>query len=357
MKSILFYGETSRGAVHGVSISNDLFIEGISDKFSVDCLEEKSDLAEHNQVSRGKLIGFLYVLMRILFKVRGCEYTYFYSVISLSNMGAIKSLLVLYSIKLRYWRINVVTHVHRGDLDKKVNGSLFFRFLVKRVFSASDNVLLISEKQTKRFNAINYLGCSNYRYICNSIELSDGSCSSVVGLSQAKTSYIYLSNYIIEKGILDLLSVWRAMEQGMTLKCYGGDSSELNLNGLISEYGSDVIQFNSAVSGTAKTNALLSAKALILPSLNEGAPLVILEAMSLGVPVIASKVGFIAEMLGEDYPFFFEAANLESMKASVLKFEALSDDRKLELGESLKEKFNLNFSREKRISDYLKVFI
>ena len=51
-------------------------------------------------------------------------------------------------------------------------------------------------------------------------------------------------------------------------------------------------------------NEISKSDIFILPSLSEGMPYVILEAIILNVPVICTKVGYISEILGENYPFY-----------------------------------------------------
>ena len=46
-------------------------------------------------------------------------------------------------------------------------------------------------------------------------------------------------------------------------------------------------------------DALASSKCLILPSYGEGYPLVILESLSQGIPVLATDVGGIPDLLGD----------------------------------------------------------
>jgi glycosyltransferase involved in cell wall biosynthesis len=55
-----------------------------------------------------------------------------------------------------------------------------------------------------------------------------------------------------------------------------------------------------------------------LPSYNEGLPLVLLESIYLGKPIIISKVGYIEEVLGVDYELYCEPQSVDSL---ILTFE------------------------------------
>ncbi|MCV9967815.1 glycosyltransferase [Pararhizobium sp. BT-229] len=73
-------------------------------------------------------------------------------------------------------------------------------------------------------------------------------------------------------------------------------STELNLN--------DAVRFLGHRSDVADIMAI--ADLFVLPSRFEGLPLVVLEAMSLGVPVVATRIGGTIEALGETHAYFAE---------------------------------------------------
>ncbi|WFS25090.1 MULTISPECIES: glycosyltransferase [Rhizobium] len=81
----------------------------------------------------------------------------------------------------------------------------------------------------------------------------------------------------------------------------------------------------------------------VLPSRFEGLPLAVLEAMSLGIPVAATRVGGTVEALGEHHELFATAGDPISL-AAVIK-AALSDpDRAARTGGAGRARFATNFS-------------
>jgi glycosyltransferase involved in cell wall biosynthesis len=63
-----------------------------------------------------------------------------------------------------------------------------------------------------------------------------------------------------------------------------------------------------------------SADLFILPSLKEAFGLVILEAMQANLPIIASLVGGIPEILGNNYPFLTEPNNADQLAEKIQKY-------------------------------------
>jgi glycosyltransferase involved in cell wall biosynthesis len=63
---------------------------------------------------------------------------------------------------------------------------------------------------------------------------------------------------------------------------------------------------------------LLSADLFVLPSLWEGTPLSISEAMALGCPIVATDVGGVSEMLNRNEAWLVEPEDTESLQRSIL---------------------------------------
>ena len=98
------------------------------------------------------------------------------------------------------------------------------------------------------------------------------------------------------------------------------------------------------------------ADALLMPSLHEGLPYTLLEAMSLGTPVLAARVGGLAEALvHERTALLFEPASEAAIAAAVAR---LHSDRALarSLATNAREECARRFSADAMAERYLELF-
>jgi glycosyltransferase involved in cell wall biosynthesis len=114
----------------------------------------------------------------------------------------------------------------------------------------------------------------------------------------AVTNLLFLGNLQPRKGLPDLLHALadpclRRFDWCLTVAGAGDTAS---LRRLAWTLGIDArLSFTGWLDRDATTYLLTQASALVLPSHAEGLPLVLLEAASLGVPIVATRVGAIPE--------------------------------------------------------------
>lgn len=94
---------------------------------------------------------------------------------------------------------------------------------------------------------------------------------------------------------------------------------------------------------------------LVIPSLSEGLPRVILEAMALGKPVVASRVGGIPDLVKDgENGFLFEVGNVEQL-AKKLRTLLSNKEMAVEMGKCGRELIQSQFSNEKYVANYLQM--
>ncbi len=121
-----------------------------------------------------------------------------------------------------------------------------------------------------------------------------------VGIAKGDpTHYLYLGRLTEQKGVRNLLSSYQASQRKYPLVVAGTGPLRENLE---RDYRAENVKFVGAVSGEQKDRLFSNAAALIVPSKrtvsgrSEGTPTVVLEALSRGVPVIASATGGLVEL-------------------------------------------------------------
>lgn len=126
-------------------------------------------------------------------------------------------------------------------------------------------------------------------------------CTSVVKAeNDTASSVLFLGRLEKEKGFHDLLlAVARIRDRvpGFRLVCGGtGNASEVK-RWIESAGVGDLVELRGWVSGVAKQACFERAAMLVLPSYIENFPMVIIEAMAAGLPVVATAVGGVPDVI------------------------------------------------------------
>ena len=316
-KSILFFGELPPKTIHGVSISNKINIDVLKTVHSLVLIEEYSALKYHNKPSLSKTISFFKALLSFFVEIFKRRFDVFYGVVYLSLFGILKNFLLLILFKSVNPNSKVILHFHRSDFN------IFYKsFINKLLFKAINRLttkfIVISQKQ---FDDLPINFCKK-EVLLNSVD-EHSLQSFKIKQSSKMLNLVFLGNYSHEKGFFDVIDGIKLFNKNNSIKvslnCYGDflyqkDSME------IQNITDENIQINNVIYGIEKYQMLQNADLLIAPSYNEGMPLVILESMYLGLPILTSKVGYIAEALGEDYPLFCQAGDLNSIINGIKNF-------------------------------------
>jgi glycosyltransferase involved in cell wall biosynthesis len=348
IRKLLFFGELPPGSIHGIAISNRMNLDLLGKYYKIDIIEEISDLSDHDKTTARKFIRAIKNNFRILIKSARLQYDYFYLVFSLSTFGSFKTLFAIINFRI-FNRGKVVLHIHRGDFFSRFQKKKINRFITKLIVRLTHKFIVLSETQKKEFDDFFNKKC----YVLNNaveVEIKPEI------KQQNHTSFIYVSNYLIDKGIIDLLEVFSQVTRQnakVTLNTFGSFSDK-KLKETIFNYSSANIRINEAISGIDKFNQIANSSCLILPSWNEGQPIVLLEAMSVGTPVISTSVGLIPEILGDNYPYLYTAGDRNSLKMKIIEFIENEDSNII--SEELLSRYNRLFSKQQHAESLFKIF-
>jgi predicted dehydrogenase/glycosyltransferase involved in cell wall biosynthesis/NADPH:quinone reductase-like Zn-dependent oxidoreductase len=131
----------------------------------------------------------------------------------------------------------------------------------------------------------------------------------------------------------------------VVLLLVGSGEEQSRIEALVDALGlGDHVRFLGHRADVADLMAI--ADLFVLPSLFEGLPLAVLEAMSLGVPVVATRIGGTIEAVGDHHAFFAEPGSPASLSAVI--GEALSEPtRRQAASQAGRERFEQEFSAER----------
>ena len=350
--NIIFFGELPENIIHGISISNEINIDILSEYFNVIKIHEVTNMNEHSKFTFSKSYNFLKYLFKLLrLKLKYKNIEYLYASLSISRGGIIKNIIFSLAFKILNFRSKIILHNYRGDLEvfykkNRINAilcNLLFSIIHRLIFLSKSLIPIIAIKKKNKFCVVP--NC--VRNIQN-----------FQNLNLRKDGFLYISHYIKSKGVFDLLDALKYLDRNKVnykINLYGQFTNENDFNKIVS-HNSEKIKINNFLDDDVKLSVINKASCLILPSHNEGQPQIILEAMSIGTPVIATNVGDIPTMLGIDYPFLIPANSPDKLANAIKNFLKLDQIELNKLSIFLKNRYNNYYSYEIHKTLLLKTF-
>lgn len=258
-----------------------------------------------------KIKGFEAILHSFLATI--CAVVFRADVVHYHNIGP-----ALFSPLAKLFGIPVVLTFHSPNYEHKKWGGFakkLLKFSEKVAFAASDRIIFVNRFQMQKYADRIQKKSVYIPNGINSVKLSENkNCLERFGISPRQ--YILSVGRITpEKGFHTLISAFKMLKRSdITLVIAGGVEFE---NAYMKELedltGDAQVVFTGYVFGDDLAQLYSNAALFVLASENEGFPLVLLEAMSYGLDILASDIPAtrLVALKESDY---FSTGNIEELK-------------------------------------------
>ncbi|HUQ27154.1 MAG TPA: glycosyltransferase family 4 protein [Usitatibacter sp.] len=197
----------------------------------------------------------------------------------------------------------VVYQVHGGELPRKFfAGSPVLTSFLRWTLGLPDVVVVLAQVELRAYRE--FLPDQNVVSLPNGIDCRPyGAVPTVRSDPTHPLQLVYIGRIAREKGLYETLQGLRlAHELGVDARLIvaGAGSEEPRLRRYAQALGiASRVCFVGPVFGNDKVKLLSGADVMVLPSYSEGLPYALLESMAAGVPVIATPVGAIPDVVSD----------------------------------------------------------
>lgn len=257
-------------------------------------------------------------------------------VIHLTSSGSLSVVRdYLYAKTARVFKTPLVFHIRFGRLPDLIKNKSFEWFFLKRAMKQASVIIPIDQKTLIALQE--EFPEKKIQLIPNFFDLK--SIKTIESENSLEEKNILFVGWIIKaKGIEELLQAWNSVKRQFPvykLVLVGPITEEYDKT-IHESFDLERVEIVGPLPHDEVLNIIRNSSLFVLPSHTEGFPNVVLEAMALGKPIIATDVGAIPEML-EGCGYLVHVKRQEELRDSII-FALQNDNDRIMKGKKAKEK-------------------
>lgn len=305
--------------------------------------------ARSPQVNKISILNFVNLIL-IFFRFNSItkkDYDTIHINTALENTALIRDLILCRIAKKN--KKKIILHIHGGK---------YFSFpptkrkkdIIQSMLNCADKIIVLSKKEKSEIQ--DKYKIENVDILENSIEIPK--IENALKKSFHTLNFIYLGRIAPNKGledILDALLILKEEKIKFTYKLYGNGPILNGYKDLCESILGDSFTYGGVVFNENKWKVYLESNIFLLPSLFEGLPMSLLEAMATGNICITTKVGSIPEVINDKTNGYFvekqSPRDIADISKSILQNKKNAEEISKNAYDTVSNFFNLDKYIEK----------
>jgi glycosyltransferase involved in cell wall biosynthesis len=306
---------TEKAKSFGIFVKNQ--VEALRGRgLQVDVIAVTNPRTDKVNVLTKYIFWFLRALIHCMTKGRSYDIVHAHYVFPTGMLG------LLYK---KWWKKKLIVTAHGGDIDRMANKSGRIRQWTTTILQEADHVIAVGHKLAEQIHHDFGVPKENISVINMGVNrrifqpLDKGEARKRCGINEQEIPILFVGNIIRQKGLIELVEAFFKLKKeypSVSLYMIGAKKDDAFYHELIDrikEAGINDVHIYDAMKQQEVAVWMAAAEMFVLPSHLEGFGLVALEAMSCHTPVVGSRVGGLAYLLGDGAGVLVEPGNPDSL--------------------------------------------
>lgn len=278
--------------------------------------------------------------------------------IHMSYKGSFYRTEIITKIAKKY-NINFIIHLHGSEFEKwYLSENIKVKKRIRKTLEEAKSVIVLGKNWKNVLENISKKITISILNNCVSIP------NNMTKYSESPKIFLFLGVLIKRKGIFELieaineLKTENYLKRNILFKIAGSGKEFDEVENNIKKYKlREYIELIGWVNDITKKKLLGSCQCLILPSYNEGLPMAILEAMSYGMPIIATDVGDVSSVVNKENGILIVPRDKEQIKRAIIKINEKNEKEWSKMCESSRNTIIKKFSINHYFEEIKKIYI